>query len=113
LKEAGAKVQRPLWASTSTKNPDYPDTKYVDELIGPNTVNTLPEPTLHAFADHGTIACTINKDVTVSRRQWAQLAMNQIDVDEVADQLEREGVASFIQSFEELIHALETKAATL
>jgi transaldolase len=113
LKEAGAKVQRPLWASTSTKNPDYPDTKYVDELIGPNTVNTLPEPTLHAFADHGTIACTINKDVTVSRRQWAQLAMNQIDVDEVADQLEREGVASFIQSFEELIQALETKAATL
>ena len=113
LNEAGAKVQRPLWASTSTKNPDYPDTKYVDELIGPNTVNTLPEPTLHAFADHGTIACTIDKDVTVSRRQWAQLAMNQIDVDEVADQLEREGVASFIQSFEELIHALETKAATL
>ena len=113
LQAAGAQVQRPLWASTSTKNPDYPDTKYVDELIGPHTVNTLPEPTLHAFADHGTIASTIEKDLSVSRRQWAQLAMNQIDVDDVADQLEREGVASFKQSFEELIQALEEKAETL
>jgi transaldolase len=113
LANAGASVQRPLWASTSTKNPTYPDTMYVDELIGPDTVNTLPDSTLDAFAQHGTVACTIDKNVNISKRQWAELAMNAIDVDDVASQLEAEGVASFIKSFEELIEALETKAAGL
>jgi len=111
LAKAGAGVQRPLWASTSTKNPAYPDTLYVDQLIGPDTVNTLPDATLEAFADHGTLARTIDQNIGVSRRQWAELAMNAIDVDEVAAQLEAEGVASFIKSFDELIGVLEDKAS--
>ena len=110
LAKAGATVQRPLWASTSTKNPAYPDTLYVDQLIGPDTVNTLPDATLEAFADHGTLARTIDQNIGVSRRQWAELAMNAIDVDEVAARLEAEGVASFIKSFDELIGVLEEKA---
>ena len=111
LAKAGASVQRPLWASTSTKNPTYADTMYVDQLIGPDTVNTLPDSTLEAFADHGMVAKTIDVDLGISRRQWAELAMNAIDVDEVAAQLEAEGVASFIKSFDELIGVLEDKAA--
>jgi transaldolase len=111
LATAGASVQRPLWASTSTKNPSYPDTMYVDQLIGPHTVNTLPDVTLEAFAVRGTLARTIDTNIGVSRRQWAELAMNAIDVDEVASQLEAEGVASFIKSFDELIGVLEDKAA--
>ena len=111
LAKAGAAVQRPLWASTSTKNPAYPDTLYVDQLIGPDTVNTLPDATLEAFADHGTLARTIDQNMGVSRRQWAELAMNAIDVDEIAAQLEAEGVASFIKSFDELIGVLEDKAS--
>ena len=111
LAKAGAAVQRPLWASTSTKNPAYPDTLYVDQLIGPDTVNTLPDATLEAFAGHGTLARTIDQNIGVSRRQWAELAMNAIDVDEVAAQLEAEGVASFIKSFDELIGVLEDKAS--
>lgn len=113
LEKAGASVQRPLWASTSTKNPTYPDTMYVDQLIGPDTVNTLPDATLEAFAEHGTLARTIDSNLAVSRRQWAELAMNEIDVDEVANQLEAEGVASFIKSFDELIGVLEDKAVGL
>ena len=113
LQKAGAMVQRPLWASTSTKNPTYPDTLYVDSLIGPNTVNTLPDATLEAFADHGTVNRTIDSNLGISKRQWAELAMNAIDVDEVACQLEAEGVASFIKSFEELIEVLENKAIGL
>ena len=111
LAKSGAAVQRPLWASTSTKNPAYPDTLYVDQLIGPDTVNTLPDATLEAFADHGTLARTIDQNIGASRRQWAELAMNAIDVDEVAAQLEAEGVASFIKSFDELIGVLEDKAS--
>ena len=110
LASAGAQVQRPLWASTSTKNPSYPDTLYVDQLIGPDTVNTLPDATLAAFADHGTVGRTIDVDLSVSKRQWAELAMLAIDVDQVAQQLEDEGVASFIKSFDELISVLEEKA---
>ncbi|WP_395160962.1 transaldolase [Ilumatobacter sp.] len=109
----GARVQRPLWASTSTKNPDYPDTLYVDELIGPDTVNTLPDATLEAFADHGTVARRIDADVDKAEAVWAALPGVGVDMDEVADQLEREGVASFITAFDELIEALEAKAAEL
>ena len=83
---------------------------YVDQLIGPDTVNTLPDATLEAFAEHGTLARTIDSNLGTSRRQWAELAMNAIDVDEVANQLEAEGVASFIKSFDELIGVLEEKA---
>lgn len=111
LVAAGASVQRPLWASTSTKNPAYPDTLYVDELIGPMTVNTLPEPTLHAFADHGTVAVTITEGLERSRAEWNALASFGVDVNEVASRLEADGVSSFIQSFEDLLAALAAKAS--
>ena len=109
----GARVQRPLWASTSTKNPAYRDTLYVDELIGPNTVNTLPDNTLEAFDDHGTLARTIDADPHGARRAWDDIAAAGVDLADVAAQLEREGVSSFQKSFDELITALSTKAATL
>ncbi|WP_116998461.1 transaldolase [Desertimonas flava] len=113
LAARGARVQRPLWASTSTKNPDYPDTLYVDELIGPNTVNTLPDATIEAFADHGTLARRVDADVDQAEATWAALADVGVDMDDVADTLEREGVSSFQKSFTELIDALETKASEL
>jgi len=109
----GARVQRPLWASTSTKNPAYRDTLYVDELIGHNTVNTLPDNTLEAFDDHGQLARTIDADVPRARQVWADLAAAGVNLTDVADQLEREGVSSFQKSFDELITALTTKAAVL
>ena len=109
----GARVQRPLWASTSTKDPEYPDTLYVDELIGPHTVNTLPDNTLEAFKDHGTIARTIDSDVPEARAVIDALAALGIDMVEVTQQLEDEGVAAFEKSFDELLSALSEKAATL
>jgi transaldolase len=113
LAARGARVQRPLWASTSTKNPAYPDTLYVDELIGPHTVNTLPDQTLEAFADHGTLARRVDADVSAARAVWQALADVGVDMDDVAAQLEREGVSSFQKSFDELLAALESKAADL
>ncbi|MET0325038.1 MAG: transaldolase, partial [Ilumatobacteraceae bacterium] len=93
LAEQGAKVQRPLWASTSTKNPAYPDTLYVDELIGPHTVNTLPDATIEAFADHGTLARRVDADMDEADAVWKGLADVGVDMDDVAATLEREGVA--------------------
>ncbi len=113
LATRGAHVQRPLWASTSTKNDAYPDTLYVDELIGPDTVNTLPEATLDAFADHGTLARRVDADVDEARAVWKSLADVGVDMDDVAAQLEREGVDSFAKAFDELIAALESKASEL
>ena len=113
LAARGARVQRPLWASTSTKNDAYPDTLYVDELVGPDSVNTLPEATLEAFADHGTLARRIDADVDEARSVWQALNQAGVDMDDVAAQLEREGVASFAAAFDELIAALDAKAATL
>ena len=113
LAAKGARVQRPLWASTSTKNPAYPDTLYVDELIGPHTVNTLPEATLEAFSDHGTLARRVDVDVEESLFAWENLAVVGVDLDDVGETLEREGVASFQKSFDELIDALQTKATEL
>jgi len=110
LAARGARVQRPLWASTSTKNPEYPDTLYVDELIGSDSVNTLPEQTLVAFADHGRITSTISENVEVARTLWNSLAGHGVDVHDVAAQLEREGVASFAASFTDLLAALSAKA---
>ncbi|HNJ97985.1 MAG TPA: transaldolase family protein, partial [Ilumatobacteraceae bacterium] len=109
----GAVVQRPLWASTSTKNPAYPDTLYVDQLIGPDTVNTLPDATIHAFADHGTVARTIDADIAGAEDVWRRLAAVGVDMDDVAAKLEREGVASFQASFDDLLAALDKKAAEL
>ncbi|MFV0306594.1 MAG: transaldolase [Desertimonas sp.] len=113
LAARGARVQRPLWASTSTKNPNYPDTLYVDELIGPDTVNTLPDATLEAFADHGSLLRRIDADVEAAVAVWARLAEVGIDMDDVAARLEREGVASFEKSFDELLDTLSAKAAEL
>lgn len=113
LASAGAHVQRPLWASTSTKNPSYPDTMYVDNLIGLHTVNTLPDATLNAFADHGNVSRSIDTDIENSHMQWSALQRIGINVDEIAITLEKEGVASFIKSFEELLEALGDKARTL
>lgn len=113
LAAEGAVVQRPLWASTSTKNPAYPDTMYVDELIGPDTVNTLPDATIEAFADHGTSARTIDEGVTHAELIWRQLADVGVDMDDVAAKLERDGVASFQKSFDDLLDALNTKADEL
>lgn len=113
LAHNGAAVQRPLWASTSTKNPAYPDTLYVDELIGPDSVNTLPDATVDAFADHGTVARRVDVDVAESHRVWSLLPTLGVDMDDVAAQLEREGVLSFQKSFDELIEALTVKAAGL
>lgn len=109
----GAVVQRPLWASTSTKNPVYRDTLYVEELIGPDTVNTLPDATIEAFADHGHLARRIDADLDEANAAWTGLTDAGVDLDDVADKLEREGVASFQKSFDELLGALDTKAAEL
>jgi transaldolase len=113
LAARGARLQRPLWASTSTKNPAYPDTLYVDTLIGPDTVNTMPDATIKAFADHGTIARTVDADVDEAEAVWRELAEVGVDMDDVAAQLEREGVSSFEKSFDELLTALQTKANEL
>ena len=106
----GARVQRPLWASTSTKNPDYPDTLYVDTLIGPDTVNTLPDNTLLAFEERGTLARTIDADFASAHAVVAGLAGFGIDLEEVAVQLEDEGVASFAKAFEDVLRTLATRA---
>ncbi len=108
----GAQLQRPLWASTSTKNPSYPDLLYVDNLIGPDTVNTLPDATLEAFDDHGTVAQTLTSGVDAAQDVLNQLTLLGIDLDAVAAELEAEGVASFTSSFTELLTELSTKAAS-
>ncbi|HKC19915.1 MAG TPA: transaldolase [Candidatus Dormibacteraeota bacterium] len=106
LRQAGASVQRCLWASTSTKNPRYRDTMYVDELIGPATVNTMPVSTLEAFRDHGRVALTLQRDVEGARRQLDQLAADGIDLAAITQELEDEGVAGFAKSFRESIQHL-------
>jgi transaldolase len=113
LAEKGAQVQRPLWASTSTKNPAYPDTLYVDTLIGPDTVNTMPDSTLDDFEDHGTLARTVDADFDKARQVLNSLRDVGVDLDDVTATLETEGVASFSKSFEELLGSLETKAESL
>ena len=113
LAALGARPQRPLWASTSTKNPAYPDTLYVDHLIGPHTVNTLPETTADAFEDHGTPSRTIDADLESAQTFWNSLPQAGIDMTEVATLLEDQGLAAFSKSFENALDALEKKAKTL
>jgi transaldolase len=113
LAARGAHVQRPLWASTSTKQPSYPDTLYVDSLIGPDTVNTLPEATIAAFEDHGTIARTIDRGVDDAEAVMRTLAEVGVDLDDVGGALEDQGVASFHESFAHVLHALQAKARRL
>jgi transaldolase len=109
----GARVQRPLWASTSTKNPDYLDTLYVDTLIGPDTVNTMPDNTLGDFDDHGELARTIDADLAASHAVLEGFAALGISLADVTAQLEDEGVASFSKSFDDLLATLGTKASSL
>jgi transaldolase len=113
LSDQGARLQRPLWASTSTKNPAYPDTLYVDNLIGPDTINTMPDATIDAFERRGTVACTINKNLDEAHQVMDDLAKVGVDMAEVGRTLEEEGVASFAKSFDELIGTLSEKAADL
>jgi transaldolase len=111
LAARGARPQRPLWASTSTKNPAYPDTVYVDGLIGPDTVTTLPEATIAAFEDHGTLAATLTQGVQDAQATLERLAAAGIDLDEVAGVLEAEGVAAFASSYDGLLSLLQARAA--
>lgn len=105
----GARVQRPLWASTGAKNPAYKDTLYIDELIGPDTVNTVPPAALTAFMDHGMVAATLPQGWDTARTQLADLQRLGIDLTAITQKLQDEGVAAFIKSFETLIASVETK----
>ena len=111
LKEKGARVQRPLWASTSTKNPSYPDTLYVDTLIGHDTVNTLPPETIDAFRDHGKPRVTIEDDVDGARRVFEDLESVGVSMKAVTQQVLDEGVAKFSQAFDQLLASIEKKLA--
>jgi len=109
LAAKGGRTQQLLWASTSTKNPDYPDLKYVEDLIGPETINTLPQETLSAYRDHGQPAARLEDDLEKAGRVLAQLAQLDIDIDEVSGQLEDEGVEKFNKPFDSLMNTLEEK----
>ncbi|MBZ0294860.1 MAG: bifunctional transaldolase/phosoglucose isomerase [Anaerolineae bacterium] len=105
----GARVQRPLWASTSTKDPSYPDTLYVDTLIGPQTVNTMPPETMEAFIDHGTAAVTVEDNIQQSQQRIEKLAEIGIDLDQATEELQDEGVDKFIKPFESLMKTITEK----
>jgi transaldolase len=113
LEQRGATKQRCLWASTSTKNPEYRDVIYVEELIGPETVNTMPEETIEAFQDHGKVAETLTQGVDEARKLFDDLRDAGIDYDDVSDTLEREGVQKFSDSFDELLDGIKAKRGEL
>jgi transaldolase len=109
LRAAGARVQRPLWASTSVKNPAYRDVRYVEELIGSHTVNTMPRATLDAFLDHGVVSRTVDRDVAGARLIVHELAAAGIDLEEVAQTLEEEGIALFAKSYDDLLQTIDAR----
>jgi len=109
LARAGARVQRPLWASTGTKTPAYPDTLYVDCLIGPDTVNTVPPATLQAFIDHGQVALTVDKDLEGARSRLTRLAELGVNLDSITNQLLEDGVDAFAKPFERLMRSIQSK----
>jgi len=113
LERAGARRQRPLWASTSTKNPAYPDLAYVDTLVAPNTVNTMPEETLELYLDHGKVAPVTAADIAAAETTFDRLAKCGIDIADVAAVLESEGVDAFAASFDDLLGKLREKADAL
>src|SRR5215218_705380 len=113
LAAKGAWRQRCLWASTSTKNPAYSDVMYVEELIGAETVNTMPEETIRAFQDHGTVSPTLESGLDEAKRVLEQLAQVGVDYDDVTATLEKEGIQKFTDSFEELLNAIEAKRREL
>jgi transaldolase len=113
LAAKGARVQRPLWASTGTKNKAYPDTLYVDELVGADTVNTLPLATLAAFNDHGRTEPAIERDVAAARALFPKLESLGVPVGALIDQLEPEGVAAFAKSYDMLIEGIASRRREL
>ncbi len=108
-RERGARIQRVLWGSTSTKNPDYSDVKYVEELMGPDTVNTLPTETLDVFLDHGEVRDTLNEGIAEAEQVLKDLKKTGIDLDAITEQLQVDGVKAFSDSFDKLLGALEEK----
>ena len=113
LKARGARLQRPLWASTSTKNPAYRDTLYVDDLIGADTVNTMPPQTLAAFNDHGTVRVTIGDDLEAARALFRRLPALGIPLESLIGELEQEGVVAFAKSYDALLETLESRRQSL
>ena len=113
LHAKGARAQRCLWASTSTKNPAYRDVLYVEDLIGPETVNTMPEETIEAFQDHGEVALTLARDVDEAQRVFDRIAEAGVDYDDVVVTLEQEGVEKFSDSFRELLDGVQAKRGEL
>lgn len=113
LKALGARVQRPLWASTGTKNPNYSDVLYVENLIGPDTVNTLPPATFTAFRDHGKVALTIEENLDEARAEIEKLGEAGVDLEQVCLQLQNDGVKAFADSFESLMQSITSKRASL
>ena len=113
LRAVGARPQRPLWASTGTKNPAYPDTLYVDTLIGPHTVNTMPGKTIQAFLDHGEVRRTVDENVEAAAQVMRDLEAVGIEFKNVTDQLENDGINLFIKSYDQLLAGVEEKRAAL
>ncbi len=113
LAAQGARVQRPLWASTGTKNPDYSDTLYVDTLIGPHTVNTVPPATLDAFVEHGRVSASLEQDLDQAQEQLSRLAQLGIDLDAITEELQVAGVEAFATAFRGLLSSIEKKKAQL
>ena len=109
LAQAGARVQRPLWASTGTKNPLYPDTLYVDALIGARTVNTIPPSTMQAFLDHGAVSRTLDKDLDHAEAQLQRLAEVGVELDALTEKLQDDGVEAFANAFEALLLSVAEK----
>jgi transaldolase len=113
LKKQGARVQRPLWASTSTKNPKYPDVMYVEALIGPDTVNTLPPQTFEPFRDHGKASLSLERNLGEAKETLAKIAEVGIDLNQVCQQLQDDGVKAFADSYESLLASIKSKQAAL
>jgi len=113
LKAQGARVQRPLWASTGTKNPNYSDVLYVESLIGPDTVNTLPPATFTAFRDHGKVRSTIEENLDEAKKTLEKLAEVGVDLKQVCQKLQDDGVKAFADSFESLMQSITSKRAAL
>jgi transaldolase len=113
LEQAGGTRQRPLWASTGTKNSDYSDLLYVSELIGPDVINTMPEKTLRAFADHGQVSRTLDADPDAAERVLGEARAAGIDLEAITGELEREGVRSFYESYRELLGCIESKLSAV
>jgi transaldolase len=109
LKQRGARVQRPLWASTGVKNPSYRDVLYVEELIGPDTVNTMPPATVDAFRDHGRVKCTVTESVDEAQATLVRLAELGIDLRAIAESLQKDGMAAFASAYEHVLAGLERK----